>query len=70
MDELVEGNVLQLVEIFTLNANGEVEAIRIFTRPWAVATGLRKGIHDHSNGVLGPEFWGSPGRDVDALLTD
>jgi hypothetical protein len=60
MDELVEGNVLQLVEIFTLNAAGEVAEIRIFTRPWAVTADLRQGIHDHSDGVLGPEFWGGP----------
>ncbi|HEY1356956.1 MAG TPA: hypothetical protein VGF21_01500 [Thermoleophilaceae bacterium] len=60
MDEFVEDHILQLVEIFTLNAHGEVDAIRIFTRPWAVTADLRKGIHEHSEGVLGPEFWGSP----------
>jgi hypothetical protein len=60
MDEIVEGNVLQLVEIFTLNANGEVVEIRIFTRPWAVTADLRAGIHEHSGDVLGPEFWGIP----------
>jgi hypothetical protein len=60
MDEIVEGNVLQLVEIFTLNAHGEVAEIRIFTRPWAVTAGLRRGIHDHLDGLLGPEYWGSP----------
>ncbi len=60
MDEIVEGNVLQLVEIFTLNHAGEVAAIRIFTRPWPVTAGLRRGIHEHSDNVLGPEFWGGP----------
>jgi hypothetical protein len=60
MDEVVEGNVLQLVEIFTLNAQGEVKEIRIFTRPWAVTADLRQGIHEHSGDLLGPEFWGSP----------
>lgn len=60
MDEVVEGNVLQLVEIFTLNAQGEVKEIRIFTRPWAVTADLRQGIHEYSGDLLGPEFWGSP----------
>ena len=60
MDELVNGNVLQLIEIFTLNPDGEVAEIRIFTRPWAVTADLRQGIHEHSGDLLGPEFWGSP----------
>ena len=60
MDEVVEGNVLQLVEIFTLNAHGEVAEIRIFTRPWAVTADLRQGIHEHLGNFLGPEYWGSP----------
>jgi hypothetical protein len=60
MDEVVKGNVLQLVEIFTLNAHGEVAEIRIFTRPWAVTADLRQGIHEHLHNFLGPEFWGSP----------
>ncbi|HTR70326.1 MAG TPA: hypothetical protein VMH41_08875 [Mycobacteriales bacterium] len=64
MDEIVEGNVLQLVEIFTLNADGEVAEIRIFTRPWAVTAALRRGIHEHSDNVLGPEFWGSPQQEA------
>jgi hypothetical protein len=60
MDEDVAGHVLQLVEIFTLNAQGEVAGIRIFTRPWAVTADLRQGIHEHSGDLLGPEFWGDP----------
>ena len=60
MQEVVQGNVLQLVEIFTLNAHGEVAEIRIFTRPWAVTADLRQGIHDHLDDLLGPEFWGNP----------
>jgi hypothetical protein len=60
MDEVVKGNVLQLVEIFTLNAHGEVAEIRIFTRPWAVTADLRRGIHEHLDNFLGPEFWGGP----------
>jgi hypothetical protein len=60
MDEVVEGNVLQLVEIFMLNAHGEVDEIRIFTRPWPVTADLRAGIREHLNGFLGPEFWGNP----------
>jgi hypothetical protein len=60
MDEVVAGNVLQLVEMFTLNARGEVAEIRIFTRPWAVTADLRQGIHEHSGDLLGLEFWESP----------
>ena len=60
MEEIVDGKVLQLVEIFALNAAGEVAEIRIFTRPWPVTAGLRRGIHDHLDGFLGPEFWGGP----------
>jgi hypothetical protein len=57
--------VLQLVEIFTLDARGEVNEIRIFTRPWIVTADLRQGIRDHLNGLLGPEFW-----EVEAAITD
>lgn len=66
MDEIVEGNVLQLIEIFTLNSRGEVDAVRIFTRPWPVTAYLRKGIHEHSGDLLGPEFWGDPQHDAAA----
>ena len=66
MDEDVEGNVLQLIEIFTLNAQGEVAAIRIFTRPWPVTAYLRQGIHEHSGDLLGPEFWGDPRQQAPA----
>ena len=65
MDEVVKGNVLQLIEIFTLDASGEVNEIRIFTRPWIVTADLRQGIRDHLNGLLGPEFW-----EVEAAITD
>jgi hypothetical protein len=56
----VEGHVLQLVDMFMLNAHGEVEEIRIFTRPWPVTVHLRAGIREHLGGFLGPEFWGNP----------
>ena len=60
LDEFVEGHVLHLVEIFTLNAAGEVAEIRIFTRPWAVAGDFRQGMHERLKDILGPEFWESP----------
>ena len=59
LDELVEGNVLQLIEIFTLNPRGEVREISVFTRPWVVTAYLRQGIQNHLNGFLGPEYWES-----------
>jgi hypothetical protein len=60
MEEIVDGKLLQLIEMFTLNEVGEVAEITVFTRPWMVTTGLRKGIHDHLDGRLGPEYWGGP----------
>ena len=60
MDELVEGSVLQLVEMFTRNARGEVTEIRIFTRPWPVTAYLRRCMYEHLKDILGPEYWGSP----------
>jgi hypothetical protein len=66
MDEIVEGNVLQLIEIFSLNAQGEVAEIRIFTRPWPVTAYLRQGIHEHSGDLLGPEYWGDPRQQAHA----
>jgi hypothetical protein len=42
-DGVVEGNVLQLVAIFTVNDKSELEEIRIFSRPWPVTAYFRKG---------------------------
>jgi hypothetical protein len=60
IDEIVDGHVLQLVEIFTLNAEGEVGEIRIFTRPWLVTAYFRKRMHAQLNDILGPELWQGP----------
>ncbi|MFE6130049.1 hypothetical protein ACFQ6Q_17570 [Streptomyces sp. NPDC056437] len=60
IDELVDGHVQQLVEIFTLNAEGEVGEIRIFTRPWAVTAHFRKNMYVLLKDLLGPEFWEGP----------
>jgi hypothetical protein len=60
IDEIVDGHVLQLVEIFTLNAEGEVGEIRIFTRPWLVTAYFRKRMHALLNDILGPELWQGP----------
>jgi len=60
VDEVVEGNVLQLVEIFTLNAQSEVSEIRIFSRPWPVTAYFRKCMYELLKDTLGPEFWQGP----------
>lgn len=60
LDAVVEGNVSQIIQMFTLNTHGEVAEIRIFTRPWPVTADLRNGIHEHLGDLLGPEFWGDP----------
>ena len=67
MEEVVEGRVLQLIEMFMLNARGEVGEIWIFTRPWPVTAGLRRGIREHLDGLLGPEFWGNPAEEAPLL---
>ena len=60
MDATVNGNVSQIIQMFTLNAHGEVAEMRIFTRPWPVTADLRDGIHEHLGDLLGPEYWGGP----------
>jgi hypothetical protein len=60
LDEVVEGNVLQVVEIFTLNTQSEVSEIRIFTRPWPVTAYFRKCMYELLKDILGSEFWQGP----------
>ncbi|MFD2119273.1 hypothetical protein ACFSNO_06600 [Streptomyces cirratus] len=60
IDELVDGHVQQLVEMFTLNDAGEVGGIRIFTRPWLVTAHFRKNMYALLKETLGPEFWEGP----------
>lgn len=60
IDELVDGHVQQLVEMFTLNAEGEVGEIRIFTRPWLVTAHFRKRMYALLKTSLGPEYWMGP----------
>jgi hypothetical protein len=60
LDEVVAGNVLQLVEIFTLNTRSEVNEIRIFTCSWPVNGYFRKGMHRLLKDILGPDFWQDP----------
>ncbi|MFD3441664.1 hypothetical protein ACFWU3_29650 [Streptomyces sp. NPDC058685] len=60
IDELVDGHVQQLIEIFTLNDEDEVGEIRIFTRPWGVTAHFRKNMYVLLKDLLGPEFWEGP----------
>lgn len=59
-DGVVEGNVLQLVAIFGLNSLGQVEEIRLFSRPWPVTAYFRARMYERLNDVLGPEYWQGP----------
>jgi hypothetical protein len=59
-DGVVEGNALQLVAIFGLNGQGEVDEIRIFSRPWPVTAYFRAGMYKLLNDILGPEYWLGP----------
>jgi hypothetical protein len=59
-DGVVEGNVLQLVAIFTLNENSELEEIRIFSRPWPVTASFRRKMYQRLDDLLGTEFWQGP----------
>jgi hypothetical protein len=59
-DGVVEGNALQLVAIFRLNGQGEVDEIRIFSRPWPVTAYFRAGMYKLLNDILGPEYWQGP----------
>jgi hypothetical protein len=59
-DGVVEGNALQLVAIFGLNGQGEVDEIRIFSRPWPVTAYFRAAMYKLLNDILGPEFWQGP----------
>ncbi|SHN27573.1 hypothetical protein [Actinacidiphila paucisporea] len=60
IDEFVDGHVQQLVEVFTLDAGGDVAGIRVFTRPWLVTAHFRKRMYDLLHDTLGPEFWQGP----------
>jgi len=60
IDEYVDRHVQQLVEIFTLDDEGEVAEIRIFTRPWLVTAHFRKRMYTLLKDTLGPEYWEGP----------
>ncbi|MEU4170404.1 hypothetical protein AB0F46_26450 [Streptomyces sp. NPDC026665] len=60
IDEYVDGHVQQLVEIFALDDAGDVEEIRIFTRPWLVTAHFRKKMYALLKETLGPEYWEGP----------
>ena len=59
-DGVVEGNVLQLVTIFTLNNQREVSEIRVFSRPWPVTAYFRGCMYELLKDSLEPEYWQGP----------
>ncbi|SEN74240.1 hypothetical protein [Actinacidiphila rubida] len=60
IDEYVDRHVQQLVEVFTLDDEGEVAELRIFTRPWLVTAHFRKRMYALLKDTLGPEYWEGP----------
>jgi hypothetical protein len=60
LDEVVAGHVVQVVEIFTLNAQSEVSEVRIFCRPWPLIAYYRRCAYELVKDFLGPEFWQGP----------
>jgi hypothetical protein len=59
-DGTVDGHILQLVAIFTLNTDSEIAEIRIFSRPWPITAHFRAEMYELLKDVLGPEFWQGP----------
>jgi hypothetical protein len=59
-DGTVDGHTLQLVAMFTLNADSEIAEIRIFSRPWPVTAHFRAAMYELLKDALGPEFWQGP----------
>jgi hypothetical protein len=57
-DGLVEGNVVQVVVIFTLNTQNEASEIRVFSRPWPVTASFRRCVYEKH--ILGPEYFLGP----------
>lgn len=62
-DGIVEGHTLQFVAIFTLDEQGEVAEIRIFSRPWPIGAYFRRGMYELLRDALGPEYWQGPSPD-------
>jgi hypothetical protein len=59
-DGTVDGHTLQLVALFTLNADSEIAEIRIFSRPWPITAHFRAEMYELLKDALGPEFWQGP----------
>ena len=59
-DGVVEGNVLQLAAIFTLNNQRHVSEIPIFSRPRPVTAYFRRCMYELLKDSLGPEYWQGP----------
>ncbi len=60
LDEVAAGHVVQVVEIFTLNAQSEVSEVRIFCHPWPLIAYYRRCAYELVKDFLGPEFWQGP----------
>ncbi len=59
-DGAIDGNTFQLVAMFSMNGSGEIEEIRIFSRPWPITAHFRARMYELLKDDLGEEFWQGP----------
>jgi hypothetical protein len=56
-DTHVHGHYWQLAAVFRLNADAEIEDMRIYSRPWPVTAFFRGEVYKLLREDLGPQFW-------------
>ena len=59
-DGKVDGHTLQLVALFGLNQDSDIDEIRIFSRPWPITHQFRVQMYERLKDMLGPEYWQGP----------
>jgi hypothetical protein len=59
-DGKVDGHTLQLVALFGLNQDSDIDEIRIFSRPWPITHQFRVQMYERLKDTLGPEYWHGP----------
>jgi hypothetical protein len=59
-DGKVDGHTLQLVALFGLNQDSDINEIRIFSRPGPITHRFRARMYERLKDTLGPEYWQGP----------
>jgi hypothetical protein len=59
-DGKVDGHTLQLVALFGLNQDSNIDEIRIFSRPWPITYRFRVQMYERLKDTLGAEYWQGP----------